>query len=361
MKENNTIVTVASYGGPYSGNFIPSLLAFNNIVHEMGYRSVFIFPRFTESYSWVPKIKESSDRVCFIPYKPYSLDNISRIKNICRKEKAILVYSRMSGWEITARFAMPGLPQIWHMEMGLDISSKHNRLKYWLKYRVFGFGKTFHIAVSDSVTKSINSFGVKYPCIWLPNAILFSRLHKKPQYQYSDPIRLLIFAYDPLVKGLDLALDACELLNANETRFVLLVSAQEPTHCYLLDRYGDSFPEWIEILEPTNDISSVYDRADIIISASRSEGFPYALTEAIYSGLPAVISDIPGTSWATEMKMVKVFPSGDHVALANKIEELASEPVSEESQEYNRKIINEKYSLRTWSESIRFVVEHALK
>ena len=360
MKKTKSIVTVASYGGPYSGNFIPSLIACSDAIHELGYRSVFIFPGFTEDYGWVPQMRAAADEVYFVPYHPYSLDNVLRIRRICKEENGALIYSRMSGWDITARLAMPRLPQIWHMEMGLSLDTKKKWAKYWVKYRVLGFGRTYHVAVSEKVADVIDSLHTKHSCEWIPNAILFSRLHEKPPYAFSSPVKLLVFAYDPFVKGLDLALDACEKLNATEQRFVLLASAQKDTYRYVEDRYAGGKPEWLELLPPTNVISDIYDRADIILSPSRSEGFPYGLTEALYSGLPAVMSDIPGTSWAKEMKMVRVFLSGDADALAAMIANCAEEQVTEEAQSFNRSIIAQKYSLQAWTRRVRAVIEQAL-
>ena len=353
MYDKKAIVMIASYGGPYRGNFIPALIAYSDIVHELGYRSVFIFPKFADGFEWKNDIVSVADKVYYIPYKPYSLDNIKRIRDICFEENAVLLYSRLSGWDITARLAMPSLPLIWHMEMGLDLSNRRQKIKYWIKYRALGFGKTYHIAVSEATTESINSLGVKNQCEWIPNAIDVTRLKKIKLDCNSATTRILTFAYDPLIKGFDVALDACELLNKDGIRFELWASAQEKTYQYIEKRYGVEKPEWLVLLEPTDDISSLYNSVDIMISPSRSEGFSFCLAEAIYSGLPVVYSDIMGTRWADEMEMAFKFKCEDYVDLAKQIEKCNNADKSTTAQNHNRQIVERKYLLNVWKKRIR--------
>lgn len=350
--KKQSVVILASYGGPYFGNFIPSLLATDESIKSMGYRTVYVFPEFTEKYEWGSTMREFGDEVYYVPYRPYSLDNIKRIRAICKKENGKVLYSRLSGWDITARMAMPRLPLIWHMEMGLNLQNRKEFVKYWIKYRILGFGNTYHAAVSAPVTDAIDSLGVKNPCLWIPNAIDLSRLKQKEEKTFHNPIKLLTFAYQPYIKGYDLALDACELLRAKGVNVHLMASAQENTHRYTNERYGNYLPEWLELMEPTNSISQLYCAADIMLSPSRSEGFSYCLAEALYTGLPIVYSDVPGTRWADEMKMGYRFPSGDASELANQILACMEYGIRASDQEHNRMVIEQKYVMDSWQRSV---------
>lgn len=359
MKQS--IVMVASYGGPYGGNFIPSLIAYDKVAKELGYRTVYIFPGFVSEYPWVSEMQTVADKVYFVPYHQYTLDNVKRIRRICKEENAAIVYSRMSGWDITARLAMPRLPMIWHMEMELHLDSIKQKIKYWVKYRMIGGGKTYHISVSKNTANIIDSLGVRNKCCWIPNAISTERLNCKNREQLKVPVRLLTFAYRPIVKGFDLALDACEELNKNSVGFILKTSAQPDTFEYIKNRYGENVPEWIELIKPLENISDLYDNADIMLSPSRSEGFSYCLAEALYSGLPAVYSDVPGTSWADEMKMTYKFETGNGNELADAILKCANTPVTEKEQQYNRRLISEKYTIQAWMDKIRDYLESVRK
>ena len=360
MAKQKSIVMVASYGGPYGGNFIPSLIEYDRIVKALGLRTIYIFPEIVKDYEWVQIMEEVADGIFFIPYHIHSYDNIRRIRKICKNENAVLMYSRMSGWDIIARLAMPNLPLIWHFEMGLNLSSKKSRIKYWLKYNFFGVGKTYHIAVSEAATQAINSLRIRHKCVWIPNAINTDRLEKKEASSFKTPTKLLIFAYDPITKGLDVALDACEELNKASLQFILLASAQEKTYTYINERYGEEVPKWIELLEPTDKISDLFNDADILLSASRSEGLSFANLEGLYSGLPVVFSDIPGNKLLYDFDMTYAFEKANPISMIEAIQKCSDNPVSESCIEKNQKVILDNYSMKAWSERIGSFIKKTL-
>jgi glycosyltransferase involved in cell wall biosynthesis len=63
-----------------------------------------------------------------------------------------------------------------------------------------------------------------------------------------------------------------------------------------------------------------YHWADVYISPSHVDGSSVSLMEALASGLPCLVSDIPGNrEWVTEGRNGWLFPDGDADALAAKI------------------------------------------
>jgi glycosyltransferase involved in cell wall biosynthesis len=68
------------------------------------------------------------------------------------------------------------------------------------------------------------------------------------------------------------------------------------------------------------DLPRYYRSADLYISASHSDGTSISLLEAFASGLPALVSDIPGNrEWVTSEQNGWLFPDGDADALAQGI------------------------------------------
>ena len=66
------------------------------------------------------------------------------------------------------------------------------------------------------------------------------------------------------------------------------------------------------------DLARFYRSADLYISASHSDGSSVSLLEALASGLPVLVSDIPGNrEWVTPGVEGWLFPDGDASALAN--------------------------------------------
>ncbi len=77
---------------------------------------------------------------------------------------------------------------------------------------------------------------------------------------------------------------------------------------------GDALPQY-------------YQAADLYISASHSDGSSVSLMEALASGLPVLVSDIPSNrEWVTDGQEGWFFPDGDDAALSEGILRAASQP-----------------------------------
>lgn len=343
---------IASFYGPYYSNFVAAMIAFDKKMKQEGHSVFYILPEETENFEWMPILKEQNDNIYFLEYKPYSFNNFFALKKIFRKEKVDLIYSHMCGWDLTARFAAPVTPIVWHMHMNVNITNKIKFIKNWIKFRIFGFGKTYHIAVSNPVAKAINSLNPKNKCTTIQNGIDFSRLQVKTQNTTkSKEKNILIFGWAPYVKGLDIALDACEKLSASGLSFKLLVSAQEKTYGYVASRYNE-LPEWLQMIEPTSDVASLYNKADIMLSASRSEGFSFALAEAIYNGCVTVVSDIEGTSWSNGFKARFEFHSEIAESLTTALTKAIHYTITQEESEFNKNILQTQYSIEVWADAV---------
>lgn len=69
-----------------------------------------------------------------------------------------------------------------------------------------------------------------------------------------------------------------------------------------------------------DDLPAMYQAADLYVSASHSDGSSVSLMEALASGLPVLISDIPGNlEWVTPGQEGWFFPTGDWRAIAQGI------------------------------------------
>ena len=95
---------------------------------------------------------------------------------------------------------------------------------------------------------------------------------------------------------------------------------------------GSLAPEIRSLLMPVNDrvqfsgqvpqekLPEYYRAADLYISASHSDGSSVSLMEALATGLPALVSDIPGNrEWIAGSGAGWLFPDGDADALAQGI------------------------------------------
>ncbi|MGH3776588.1 MAG: glycosyltransferase [Pseudonocardiaceae bacterium] len=87
----------------------------------------------------------------------------------------------------------------------------------------------------------------------------------------------------------------------------------------LLPTLGDSAPPGVRFVAPVTDPRPWYAAADVVVLPSRWEGLSLTLLEALASGRPVVVSDIPGLAEATTAGVGARVPVGDTAALAGAI------------------------------------------
>lgn len=344
---------VASYYGPYYSNFVASMISFQKKMKERNYSVIFVLPEEVREFKWISLLGEQNTKVYFLEYKPYSIGNVMSFRKIFREERINIVYSHMCGWDFTTRVAAPTIPVIWHMRMFVNIEDRVKRIKNFIKFKFIGFGKTYHIASSSPVADAINSLHPHNKCVAIHNSLDFSRLRPVDyKEKIGMPMKVLLFGWAPYVKGVDVALDACEILNKDSVKVHLHISAQEATYQYINERYSQTKPTWVYLQEPTDNISALYNSVDAMLSASRSEGFSFSLAEAIYSGLPVIYSNIPGTNWADDFKNVFSFESANPVDLARAIQTCMGSSFSEENRKINQELMMNNFSLDVWTAKI---------
>jgi len=95
------------------------------------------------------------------------------------------------------------------------------------------------------------------------------------------------------------------------------------------------------------DVQDLFSMFDIYVMPSETEGFGYALVEAMSAGVPAIAADIPALSEVSEYgKNALLFRSGDFSDLAQKLEFALGNPDKmREMAEIARVEANEKFSL----------------
>lgn len=81
------------------------------------------------------------------------------------------------------------------------------------------------------------------------------------------------------------------------------------------------------------ELPAYYRAADLYVSASHSDGSSVSLMEALASGLPAVVSDIPSNrEWVRPGEEGWLFPVGNQAALAERIVAAMGEDLADKAQ-----------------------------
>ncbi len=125
-----------------------------------------------------------------------------------------------------------------------------------------------------------------------------------------------IYGVDVLARAFVIAAQKC-----SDLRLILLGNGSEAAHLRRIFIEGDVLDRvHLGGYVSQNRLPDFYRAADLYISASHSDGSSVSLMEALASGLPSIVSDIPtNREWITPDEHGWHFPDGDAAGLAEKI------------------------------------------
>ena len=363
------MVEVCSYHGPYPGTFIPTLTAVGHSVRqrlELDYHCV--FPAVTRDRAWVHTLREAGIEPTFLASSTRA-GALRTLAHLARSRNAALVRSHFSRWDLEAGAAarLARAASVWHIHSGRFArqATGATRARDLVKTRVFGRLCDRVLTVSDELHCGAVARGFpEWKVETLPNGIDIDRFERlRPREEARAALGLesastvvLGFAWSPHAKGTDVLVDGARALG--DARALVLVLVGDPAT--LAPIVGSTLPPWVRVVAPRDDVETLYAATDVFVSASREEGFPYAIGEAMASGLPAVSSDIPGPAAYFAAAGVETFPSEDAVRLEAALRELVRSEDRERLGTANREFIRARLSLATHVDHVVAVFERLL-
>jgi glycosyltransferase involved in cell wall biosynthesis len=366
------IVHLADYGGPYAGSFVPMLRGLAVTAQQRGHQTSMCFSETARGRGWVAELERVTD-VQFLAagHGPPVAREVHRLLG-SRKEATVL-HTHFGRFDVAAALAAAGRPRtavFWH---------KHNLLLPRALVRIRNTARFLvcapRVAGALCVTPEIRAAMVErgFPARkahYLANAIDLERFppisadeREQARKRLGLPAHakvVLHFAWDWLLKGGDLLLEAAEILTASRSDVLIATVLGERAPAAVLDAVR-AHP-WIRILEPSPHVNAYYAAADVFVSTSRVEGVNYALLEALARGLPVVATVMPG-----QRGMISGVPgtrivAGEGRAVAAALEELLSRAEDERAGEAAaaRRALEESFSLGPWVERVLDFYVHAL-
>jgi glycosyltransferase involved in cell wall biosynthesis len=165
---------------------------------------------------------------------------------------------------------------------------------------------------------------------------------------------MLGFGWTPQRKGVDTMLEALKLL-LEEGRDVtlLLVGTEELTS--FLGRWPDrSCIPFTRVIPPEEYVGDLFAAADVFVSPSRAEAWPYSVAEAMANAVPVACSSIPAVSWAEDSPGVFFSPPGDAVELAKNVRriELLPPHMRKRAVEKSRLFVCSRHTVERWGQSV---------
>lgn len=192
-------------------------------------------------------------------------------------------------------------------------------------------------------------------CKVLINGIVTDRLDMQMK-RHDTVFTFMTFGGIQAVKRADLLVRAAAVLRQRGlTDFKLLITAGIGTRDMLLNLCGGRIPEWIELVEQTENISALFARSSCYVSTSLRETQSTAIAEATLMGLPVIQSDIPGTYWNARNPSTLLFRTCDVQDLADKMQlmlRVGRTPEWRERVEQTRRHNMQLLSIDRWTEEM---------
>ncbi len=374
----DTILEVADYGGPYSGSYIPSLLRLREFVaNRLGLETVFVFSEIAIPRPWTKQMRDSGATLVFLDRRLPRFERVRRLGAIASQQSSVLVHSHFGAFDMEAALVakLQGAKVVWHAHSLFVDSPQGQRMKGLLHW---GLAARFMVdrvvAVSDAVAQVLESAGTPKARIRVvPNGIETSRFAPSGaakranlalKYHIPPAARvLLMFGWSPHTKGVDILARAATdvaIRAGSETHY--LVVSGENNQQELEQILGNV--STAHVIGPVEDVRELYQLADCFVSASRSEGFSFAIAEAMAASLPIVSSDLPHlvAMYGPAGRGFATFRNGDPQDLARALCQLlcAADDDLRANGHTNRAFVESNFGIERWCSRIADIYESLL-
>jgi glycosyltransferase involved in cell wall biosynthesis len=349
------------YAAPYLGNFMKSILRLEKEIENNGGKMVYVFMRYSERMTWVDELSAGGAVVYFLSGK--LADDFLQMRKIIKKHdiKIINTHFTTPKFLLLLKFYYPNITIISHCLNHLRPRRKSFRT--YIKKMISHYDVDVVIGCSESVALSFSSQNtnkkIKVTCVTsavdFPRLDTFEVLDKTKLGIPQQSIVFFMLGFDFYRKGVDLTIKAFEQLRKDGYDIALLISLAA-NHAYVtaeIKKYLGEMPDWLKIVDARDDIATYYKLADTFISASREEGFCYALVEAAYCGNQLIASDESGQA-QLKIPYTFEFESGNIDAFVSQIKRsLETTPDDREQRKIVQKeYVIKKYDLDTWAKEI---------
>ena len=300
------VVHLAAYGGSYPGSFVPMLRAVDAGARARGWSFEAVFTEDAARHPWYGDL--AADEVAARVAPPLSRRALSAwVKDLVAERPATstVLHAHFTTFDLPAAAAARGRSEaiaVWHMHNPPE-PSPAQVARGLLKFGLAGRSVDRILCVSRETADVVRRRGAPHGrVVVFPNAIDLQRF--LPPADPSERARaraalgiaaarplLVHFGWDWPRKGGDLFLAAVEVLSKSKNDILgMSVGGGEPARSQIA-RLG--LQDHARAIEPTDDVRTLYAAADVFVAPSSSEGMPYAVLEALCTGTPAVVSDIP--------------------------------------------------------------------
>jgi glycosyltransferase involved in cell wall biosynthesis len=300
------VVQATDFGSPYPGSYFPMLRASLLAARERGWSPLAVLPERARQREWTSWLEDEDLELAFAP-------ELSRRRLGGWLEQLLpddgeprVVHTHFTRFDLAAAALARrrrDVAVIWSIH---TVLSQHPliRLRNRLKLGLLSAPVKRILCVAPHLVDAVIARGAPPQKVQLfPNGLdtdVFPLLTHGERSAARAALGLpagatvlMHFGRAWHLKGGDLFLEAAHRLRENGHSDLLAVSVRAPDEAReQAKRMGmaDAFVT----LEATTHVEWLYGAADLFVASSRGEGAPFAVLEALSSGVPVVASEIPG-------------------------------------------------------------------
>jgi len=367
------LVHLAGYTGPYAGSFIPMLCSILGAARERGWATEAVFVEPVRGRGWLEELDRHG-----LSYRFAQTDSRTALSReirslVLERGERTILHTHFTTFDVAAATAKADRRPLvyWHIHSRAQPELRV-RIRNAIKYAIIGRSVQRILCVAPDIAAAVRrrGGGSSKVTFW-PNAMDLDRFplvgaserrHARAALGLPSEARVIThFGWDWARKGGDLYLEAVALLVSRRLAdFVAVTVGGGDMARGLSARLG--LDEVVRVLEPTDNVQLLYAAADMFVTPSRAEGMPFAMLEALASGLPVVATDIPGQRAVGDGLESCFWTDSEPEAIANAIQAALS--VRPEVQGARaaaaRERIRDQRSLAAWSGRLMELYEDAL-
>lgn len=347
-----TILQVCAYAAPYEGNFIASLKALEEKALEKGHKTIYAFPETAKDKDWCKALAERTS-VYFLPLSKarIRLSTYRKLKKIYKDNPDLgIIHCHFELYDVPVVLtAKKNVKVFWHLHDAIgDIDDRHNRFAQKMQYK-FLHKKAILLSVSEKHKDFTVNLGFpKNQAFYLPNGLNTNAIELVNSPYIERQNDFLMFGWLYKIKGVDLCVKAHKTL---KNKYHIAIVGKSDTKELIISEFGGV--ENLDVIAPVENVNTLYNNAKCFLHISRAEGLSYALLEAIYSGLPVVCSNIKENMFAEEFPTVYMVENENVLSISQGMDLVVKKGLpSREDVNLSRKIIEEKYSIKRWTEEV---------
>ena len=330
------ILIAADYIARNSGNFVALLVELSELLRKKNHQVYCVFPRQEEPFPWAGWLEKATGHpVYYFTGEEESTPNA--VQKLIVRHRIDMIHTHFGYLRrmlIRQPKAFKNVRVLIHDHMGFSTNKAtiKERCKYAavsIRFRMSGYGV---VSVCHEKDKVYKLCGRKH--WYVPNGLSLRRnipssMSREECRQLlgisRDQTMCLLLGWDFRRKGVDIAVSGIAKARDKDKSLVLGFvgtgsAPSEQLQMFIKNETGqDPHAPWIRYFESTEDIFAYHRAADVFLSVSRSEGFPYAILEAISENSPMVVTSIDSQLYAKEYSNAFMIPPEDAEACAEAV------------------------------------------